>query len=624
MAEAPIFRLKTDVWTLISDFLAENDLTRLLLTGNTAFTSTLHTMTTMRLQWKSSAYLDLTRMLKVHSGLKYDKIAIKSLFKEQLVWQSRQAAEMLPGTLRSLSLDFFGSIAFILAIPSLSQLYPSLKFKRLVDSSSLRLKEVKGLSFKYLPTQLQELRLSGNIIIHLTQDDLLNLPTGLIALCLNVIVRDASSKTTQGLHLTSLPDSIETLSLRGLSTIAWTIERLPQMLRFFRLEGFCRSHHNHDGTGHKLPLSLLSGLAHLTSLDIPNTELFAPDDLALFPSTLTSLNCWFDILPEGSIPSHLLPAMRKLGAVRNPLSAVTSPETDLCNLTSLTYSLGELASKFPPSLTELHANSFYIGTLPPSLKSLSFSTYRRAPNVLPAGYPWLLPPTLQELSVSIPALYAFTRPLLRSLPPTLRSLRMNLAWQNILYLTSRSQAGLLPHFEALTNAASMTPYALANLPPTLTSLKGSINKSARQRKNLQPELVHLRHSRIRHLELQFYSGGAAFLHILRNLPLSCTSLSLWLAPDSNFHSSFSWPPNLQALRLSGYPSYNPTPQAIEADPIFNNLLSVLPPHLSELTLKDNNYQRYFDSRKPPSGADLVIRNGQQMGAFASDSYTKLV
>lgn len=295
-SDAPILRLDSDVWALVSEFATPNSLTKLSMLSEQLSQRIKRGTRVLKLCWTAVHYITLSTVLKGISSC--PKVLEVSFTAEDVLKPHWTPVDwsLLPQQLTSLTLAFSGSITnlftpngFNVWLPSLITLNASEQNlgKGYADRSLIRLSG--------LPSSLVDLRLTSKRSFRVPYLDYFTLPPGLDTLKLDMLVSlvDGEPLSAQRTKVAfpTLPSSVrELLWYSSDSPVHVELATLPRSLELF-----------HFKTGAAILLgsfessmvTTLTGantdLPHLKSFLVAGLVADVPQALATIPSSATQL-----------------------------------------------------------------------------------------------------------------------------------------------------------------------------------------------------------------------------------------------------------------------------------------------------------------------------------------------
>lgn len=654
LQSAPILRLSSDIWALLTDSLDFGDALRLIATGNRVLSDRVRTRArTLKVCHVSTRYIELDRVFDLLSTFKSLRhVEFREPIHKIRCW-TPVAWNLPPQHLTSLSLSFVGAPNIFLQSDLPTSTFPGLINLSLVDdflSKGLMLSEFAPIDLRVLPPSILRLHIQSTRSLIIDPSHLHSLPSLLESLELDfppMFRKETATDNFKRVAFPPLPSSVKKLSFQDERYAHWRIDcaTLPSSLEILQFKNGYYKPVLGDSGNYESSSFLLEGLAthlpRLVELSLKQLDLSVQDAVRLIPPSVTRLNLTLTGESETDaslIVSRFGHALMTFFPQWEPLAEIIlNGKNDLPHLERLQLQSlpPESTCIIPKHVRNLELSRAFAGEIPLSVVHLGIRSSNGSAdlNVTPQH-------KLTSLVLYIP----FLKEWLYLLPPTLETLATHFfedVWSEALRLMTDTDCLPNLRFIDLSDNIALPIDCLIErpLPPQLSRLSISLSPERLDEPPDESHLSNLRSStHLEELTLRFAqstpSPAPAFFALLNHLPsklkLLCVYsdhlpvtwpvvlpttlkdfetriihlsnagmlLRQWQEDIEKQNSRFTLPPSLTRLCC---PKYGSLP---------NELMKSLPSCLSNVNLGlIFDTKMYFDSRVPPSPSlKLDFRN----------------
>lgn len=641
---APLLRLDSYTWSLITPYLPSNELFTLFLAGSVALKQKLALTSHFCGKSVFAKFPNLNKVVDTaHSLLKnVTSFTYAAAFKNQRIivmdWRNR-----LPN-LRKLNLAFDGCLDSLSSVGSINACWPLLEELILRESENHWAVYDDTLNSKLfnlstLPEGLRILRLFCHRSTSIHPSHLLSLPSTLEELTLDTMIRFVADPPSQDVPdieyaIRDLPTpSLKSLTLRCGRTCYWkvSLRHLPSSLTALHVLGSCSMPMQYSSvTSVKVDWEDVSPtLCKIATLSLAQATVPLPS-LETLPASVTRLTSKLDVKredPMSRYKPHFKSFVSFYSGGLTPMALTTyflehlpdiSPHLQHLHIEAVPSYTG---AKLPDSITHLQCNHISIALLPAKLEKLQCQRLT-LPNPKVEGelrafghIDFNLPPTLKSIRISTNALSSH-HVLIGGLPASLETLEALVDETGVEILFRQIRNGLLPLLSTIRLDWPISIPLLASVPSTVTDLTATCETSTpklplnSKREVSAPTFAALKSSSLIALQLSHAQLRTALAEpytndLIENLPPTLKQLRLFALPY-NFPEHVKWPHKLVLLsvayqshadrvakafvprpRSSSPQSSDTSDAASHADEPHTSGVDALPVTLGELTLTGN-------------------------------------
>lgn len=585
-SEAPIFRLDSAVWSYISYYALENDLSKLSLLSTVLAQRIKRDIRELKLCWASCRYIDISLILKeINRHPHVTEVAFTSHYPLKPYWTPINWS-IMPSQLTSLILAFSGCVTQVFAqidfqaqLPTLGTLEVS--EKRFPSSNySLRLNR--------LPSTLVHLRVASNRALEVPIAHFETFPSGLEKMELNfklvLVEQEIFGQLTHKVPFPTLPSSVRKLSWHQHDgSVYIELAKLPPSLESFEFKSSKlvfpgefdpnMAFHTILGNNTDLPrlqeflvsqfystvtisLSTIPSSATRVNITLHSTSIASKDDLSLIVPKMTHFrdvdSSLIPMILSGSVASTMLESLHfgdNQPTVGSPIQFYQHPGLKILTL-SLPWQVDSIFHS-PISLSQLVSLTLPERDFKPTVETIA-----------------LLPDSLESLCG------AFSEQVLMELFRQMRT------------------PPRLPKLKTLKGSSELSAYVLYDtVPPQLESLSVSLRFGFG---GFQPSLTaFLQPSALQELDVRISvfdcpsPEAEIAVSVLNALPSKLTSLTFTSNCRLGNHWPVIFPSSLKHLDLRSTGFVNRSERA----PIFDTTLvesCVLPAGLETLAVPSPN------------------------------------
>lgn len=656
---APVLRLGSDVWSLLSALLDAGDVVRLLATGNRQFTDRVRLgARTFSVEWISCRYIQLDRVLEAASGIKSLHSLIFSEPRHRICCWTPISWTLLPPGLTSLSLTFVGAPGYVLQSEVTQSLSPSLTNLELVDKFHSLSEEYDyievtppTIDLQTLPPSLHRLHIRSSRSLAMDPSHLPLLPPHLETLVLDfppTFPEETPRNDRERVVFPSLPNSITKLKFKDNIQGHWHIDcaTLPSSLETltFNVQSFiavCGGVRSHNCTNFDLE-GMATHLTRLVEFSAQDLHVSASNVIRWIPPSVSRLR--ISIKNDGTeelatrLATHIGHSLVEHYPDFTTLDdVILNGKHDFAQLKLLRL---RVYAPYPIQIIPTNVKALYVadnftGQVPLGVRTLKISM---AGPLYPCNF------SLQHQLTSLKVGTPLQKSWLDHLPNTLETLKTVMTvpvWTELLLAMSEPTRlpnlryiNMLPHDVLPADAILRSP-----LPPQLRKLVICDLALPAAETLDETLLLNLRSSHLQDLSISFQIGALRVNHIGFFALLNALPSKLKILHFKGYHvPSSRWPVALPSTLtdfdvgiidkgdatglLEGWlgqlkvEDENQTPpfklpdsltryQCFETSP-YSLLLESFPPFLSALDIEDWQLRdKYFASRVPPSPSMIL-------------------